>query len=963
MSRNNFNNMNPMYGVYGEIEKIMKSIIVKYNYMADNNETLESSRNADEYLSIINNKDRYDTYKYTAQDYTNASIDILIAQQCLYDNNYSNLTNEMKEALYITKRNGILLNYVEKNEYYRLLNGLPKLNTDSSEYYTINFIEANIVNKRLTSRFNIDGSIPIHKIQDYYNNLEPTHGDYIITNIEGLGVIDAIIKWSEENRPDKDERYLHYLGSRRIPIDYARQAKNFQILYIEQSNVKNSLYDQFISCYEACRDYFVSTIFVRDLRKFIQKYDNFIAMCIMVMAIQKTLNRQFPLGIDREFYNDYTLKMLYDAYGIPYNLEIDEMTQRRICQNLNMLIQKKATDKVIYDIAELLGYSNLSVFKYYLGKEHKLDKHNVPIFKWTQKFNDVTGELETVPDYEAMYDVYFQKVELRETDFIKSFNDRSNKMTYESVTGGDPFWWSDSNLYKQVWETEYNYVETKYLNLAVSYKMTELLYDNMLLLKMLINEDKVNELSSIKISLPNISRNFTFSIFDSIILLFCLTAKSHHLRGEIIEVPSHIVSVLEYLKNVNDGNDTGDSFSFDFNFFNLFDNVSSDATYPYAYDPDGPIAANHDERDRLIYDTNESLINKVRDVIRHTKTYKTSCDAYYFGYAIEDSIDSQLTPTEYARKYPDITNFNSYISNLNINPSLSNGEKRIKINEIFDQMQNLTHWLYYKMTETTDRHDYEVLKNFYNAAYYSREVKSMFTINHGTSSQRTAKTFFEFLYYYNPRLYNILFTPNYEGQYAKYKENNPNTTYTLDNYIEKVVEGEIDDFTYSTLNEENSDIKVTETLIYYYIDHIVSKLKQYIDKLTFVHKVNGSATDLDKLLIKLVVYFKSFTVDVIGMDTIYIMDIKLENQMRFFDEININAKNVQADDELRLSFADHVKLSGTSYSGVAAGSTMYYDDRPKNEDHFMTDKVIINYDISDDDDVPNNYIEDENYIP
>ena len=110
-------------------------------------------------------------------------------------------------------------------------------------------------------------------------------------------------------------------------------------------------------------------------------------------------------------------------------------------------------------------------------------------------------------------------------------------------------------------------------------------------------------------------------------------------------------------------------------------------------------------------------------------------------------------------------------------------------------------------------------------------------------------------------------------------------------------------------------------------------------------------------------YFKSFTVDVIGMDTIYIMAIKLENQMRFFDEININAKNVQADDELRLSFADHVKLSGTSYSGIAAGSTMYYDDRPKNEDHFMTDKVIINYDISDDDDVPNDYIEDENYIP
>ena len=46
MSKNNFDNMNPMYGVYNEIEKIIKSVIIKYNYIVEQNESFESSRNA-----------------------------------------------------------------------------------------------------------------------------------------------------------------------------------------------------------------------------------------------------------------------------------------------------------------------------------------------------------------------------------------------------------------------------------------------------------------------------------------------------------------------------------------------------------------------------------------------------------------------------------------------------------------------------------------------------------------------------------------------------------------------------------------------------------------------------------------------------------------------------------------------------------------------------------------------------
>ena len=58
--------------------------------------------------------------------------------------------------------------------------------------------------------------------------------------------------------------------------------------------------------------------------------------------------------------------------------------------------------------------------------------------------------------------------------------------------------------------------------------------------------------------------------------------------------------------------------------------------------------------------------------------------------------------------------------------------------------------------------DNKILKEFYNAVFYSTEVKSIFMINENSTDdglKRTAKTYFEFLYYHNPKLYSTLFIP------------------------------------------------------------------------------------------------------------------------------------------------------------------------------------------------------------
>lgn len=832
---NNFKYMNPLHGIHDEFEKILSTLVIKYSYLAEEAETFESKRNADEYLSSLAKRDTFLTYRdYTVDEFIAVGInDVTLISRYTVNDGYLEIPTRYQEELLLNRRNKIIRDYNEMNEYYRTLNGLPPLNVKNYHYLTDSYAK----------KFGVDKNIPIHKIQDYYNNIETGKGDYIISNIEGLGIIDNLISTFP------DEEYLHYIGSRRISIKHAREAKNFQILYVAQKTIKNTLFDEFLTVYEQCRDYFVSVIFVREFRKFFNYYDRFIALCIMVMAMNTTINRQFPLGIDREYYNDFTLKMLYEAYGIPHNMKIDQYTQRRICQSLNLLIQKKSTDKVIYDIANMLGFEELGVYKYYLGKERKFDIYGAPIIKYKQEFNNDTGEYETVPDYEAMYDLYFQRVELRESDFIKTFYSKVNKIDYETLTSDDPYWWEDSDLYKQIWETEYNFVESKYLSLAVSYKLSDILYENILLLKMLI--DKKDDISSIKLTLPKICPDLEITIFDAVILLFCLTSYKHNIGGEIISIPTQVLSVLDYLHNTDGGDEyLVDSFGFDFKLF-LPENVEG-----------------------------QELISKLKVLLG------------------EEDPDAP-------------EKFMSFIDKLTINPDLTNAEKIILINSIYEDIKGLSEYLQYKLCETHNRKTYETIKEFYRAAFYAKEVKDIFTINEDNSKlKRTAKTFFEFLYHYNPKLYGSIFTPNFEGQYNDYIRKNKldPDNYTLDNYIYDVNYGNIDDFTYSTLNINNDSITVNNDLLYYYIEHIIFRLETIIKNLKFIYMINDASTPLEDLLLKMVRYFKSFTVDCIGLDVIYITDMKSENLMRFFDEVDYICKWIQTHEHIRLSYSDILHL-------------------------------------------------------
>lgn len=854
--------LNPMASTYDSIIKILKSLTIKYNYIAEANETDESQLAADEYLDAVEGKTSFDSYiDYTYEDMISVGItDYDIMSQAVTGDT-SVIPEQYRQQLYEIRIAKIINNYEEKNNYYRMLNGLPDLDESPTHYFYIT--------DSMAENFHIDKTIPIHLIQDYYNNLNSGDGDYYISLIEGSGYITKLYAAN----PDKE--YLNFIGSNRISIAKSRRAKNFQILLIRDITIKQILYTEFTNIYEQCREYFISVVYNRSFRSFIDYYDNFIALCIMVMTIQQLVVKQMTLGIHREFFDIYALKMLYEVYNIPYNLNLDEDSQQQIVRNLNLFVRDKATNKVIYNIAEALGFgSNFSIYKYYLSKQQKVDRFGVPIFKQTEKFNDSLGVVETVPDYEAMYDVYFHKAELKDNNFVNTFNSAVNTNGYMEIVEYDPYWWLDENTYKRVWETEYNFVESKYLGISVSYRITDIIFENIVLMKLLISKE--DELRGVRITLPKLTSNVEVPVFDIIILLICLTSAKHNLSGEIVSLPTDIMNVLDYMA------ETGE----------------------------------YEGRDLTEY-----LV-----------------DAYSFNFSYFAS-DEWNEQKEYFKKHLSETDYNRlmvYTSILALPTEDDRDAKIDALNNMYEHIKDFYKFIELKVTEEKDINTYRQLKKLYRAGFYSREMKNLFDIvGEFSGFKRTAFNFFEYLKVKNPALYDSVFSVDYLSQYEEFIKQHEELLlvgYTYDQYMVDIEYGKVNDafsggveipvrVRYDTIKDaEDGNTSIKDEKIYFYINHCISRLENVIYGLNYTYMLGDAATPLENLLIRMIQFFKSYTTELINLENVYVVDLKPDNILKLFDVIHKMDKEIWPKEHLRLSYSDTVQVgSGLVVNGGKIG--------------------------------------------
>ena len=128
------------------------------------------------------------------------------------------------------------------------------------------------------------------------------------------------------------------------------------------------------------------------------------------------------------------------------------------------------------------------------------------------------------------YDVWFQRVNIRDMDPAAAIADPSNREDFHSITDGDPYWINDSDLMEKLCHNNFNSIITKYMAIDLIYSMTKTFYESTYTIRMAI--DNQDEMKKLQMKLPRLGKDYV-NLYELIIFLCTLVANKFGLRGEI----------------------------------------------------------------------------------------------------------------------------------------------------------------------------------------------------------------------------------------------------------------------------------------------------------------------------------------------------------------------------------------------------------------------------------------------
>jgi hypothetical protein len=407
-----------------------------------------------------------------------------------------------------TVSNSYVVIYDEKNNYYRMLMGLP--NTDDTDL---------IYNT--DQRWSTD--TPIHQMS-LIDRLE----------MEKEGVLDTIIS----NNPSKE--YLKHLGAKSIDLFTARIAERFEILYRDSTD-STMLNDAFDMEYRRSSSLINSVYYSTAFRKSNGLYENFLAMCVLFITIQAMTYKYLQADITRDFYDAESIKLVYDSYQVPFYTYIPLEHHRMIIKNINRLISYKGSSQVIFDLFNIFDIGAMNIYTYFLTKIHKVDASGLPIFipkldEHGDPMYDDEGNMILDP---SNYEVKFSQIGIYD-DPALSISNVANTLEYNSVVSSDPYWVNDNELQEKLINDKFNYLESKYIGLQTVFDLMKITFENAYVFRLITD----NKLTTERIPLFWTEAGTIPSLFAVFIYLAALFCRNYGYTGNITP---HIPAIMDTL--------------------------------------------------------------------------------------------------------------------------------------------------------------------------------------------------------------------------------------------------------------------------------------------------------------------------------------------------------------------------------------------------------------------------------
>ena len=804
-------------------------------------------------IDLENNTANYAMNKYLLQeDLKNGKLD----SPANYEKNMSKLIKTM-EAYYIE-------NYVEYNKYYRMLIGQPPLPEDvSNPYYNpdVDDVLGNFSDyfpKDLT--FNAaDLATPIYLLSE--SNIEL---------LNGYGLLEEFY----ESDPDlkEDRRYMRYIA-KEISLYKARKADKFSPLYVPSvTTIIDDIYkirDTFIDRLNNKRLYVIKTIYSEAYRYDSKYYDQLMAMLIILLAMNDTINRASEFVATKDIFDWRIVKAILEGNGVKYFDGMPIKYQIALCKNIQTILKEKSTAQCMKDILNIFGLTNIEIFRYFLVKRRKTDKDGNYITSIDEHGEHIL---------EDEYDLAFLRVPIDDT-IDKYIRDSTNYVSYDEITEEDPFWSKDypytetltsaENLKKDILEKNFNYVFSKYISIDSFQQVQEASNMQSYIFTILYDKLRLEEYLTIKI--PYIDSSSFFKLSDVFTFLTVLTYLYYDTVDQIIENASDIL----YLDGFN--------FSYNMNYIqSLIDDTLGN------YESLSYLSSNKSSYARVVYDeafedANEfiipgkltsipALINvydtnmAVRDKLLYRILNANNIEEYRCYTQMYDALMKVKFTTEFFKEPVEVSE--------TIETTTINMEVPAVIRVISDYQTKLT--LYRNNDTLIQDRDY--------------------TIDAGTNMI----TFLEPLI---PG--DILTMDSYKGLYVDPETGIPTYTEYLKNrnliFYNKIKQIEADyPVNYVDGVPSESDLEARREYIDSLTDQIIDTLSTYNLNITeYFPLFNGFSSSLKDMLQsyirQTVDFFKSYKVQIYTFKQNYMVNNKLQSNIRPIDGMKYDVNNGYAD--------------------------------------------------------------------
>lgn len=494
---------------------MIKDIVLKDEQRANENETLESIKASDMYATVIEGKAKFNHFKYN-MELLKKIPSLNYEDIIIYAQNNAIIPEAIRPQLLELAKEEFLNNYKEKNNYYRMLNGLPDLGDSGIK-----------LNK---SQIEILSSVTEFDTRQYIHDMDTND----INILEQFGILDDLIN------SNPDLLYLKHLGKRKIDPYIARKTPMFGLLYLPSEDIASEVYNKFQERLEINRVFTLKTIYSEAHKFNSDYYDRFMMIMIILQSFDDMIVLSPEYIIRRDLFDLRTIQYIFDACGVEFFPEIPLKYQKRLVKNLNRLLKYSSCNKNLVDIASLFGYDNLQLFKYYMLKEPVMLDDNTYAEYVTE--DPKTGE--PVSDLENNFQLKFLKVPI--DDIADNYiRDKMNYLNYDDVVDQD-IWWN--GLYTKeyvkhtILEREFNIVISKYLGIDTIYSLSELSFELVYFINMIMFSGSIDN-SQTTIQIPEFSTTEYYPFIDTLICLYSLMYLYEGVEDKIFYDPIEALAI------------------------------------------------------------------------------------------------------------------------------------------------------------------------------------------------------------------------------------------------------------------------------------------------------------------------------------------------------------------------------------------------------------------------------------